>query len=55
MRRLCAVWKPCVGTQTSGGQFLNGIFDDWRKEDTHTVSMRNFDAVLSIMVYRAPR
>ena len=57
---------PCVEFEADGsfrpysisgdewGRFLNGIFYEWRKEDIHTVSVRNFDAVLSIMVHDAP-
>lgn len=57
---------PCVEFEADGslrsysitgeewGRFLNGIFDEWRQEDTRTVSVRNFDAVLSMMVHNAP-
>lgn len=56
---------PCVEFEEDGtprsysitgdewGRFLNGIFDEWVAGDTRRVSIRNFDAVLSMMVHNA--
>ena len=57
---------PCVEFEEDGsprpysisgdewGRFLKGIFDEWATEDTRRVSIRNFDAVLAMMVHGAP-
>lgn len=57
---------PCVEFEEDGsprpysisgeewGRFLNGIFDEWAGTDTRRVSVRNFDALLSIMVQNTP-
>ena len=57
---------PCVEFEEDGsprsysisgeewGRFLNGIFDEWINGDTRRVSVRTFDALLSIMVHDTP-
>lgn len=57
---------PCVEFEEDGspraysihgeewGHFLNGIFDEWIADDIRRVSVRNFDAVLSMIVHNAP-
>ncbi len=57
---------PCVEFDESGnplpftitgkqwGEFLIGIFDQWISNDTEQVSVRNFDAVLSMLVDNRP-
>ncbi len=42
--------RPYSITGEEWGDFLNGIFDEWHRDDTRTVSVRNFDAVLSLIV-----
>lgn len=41
---------PYTITGDQWGQFLNGIFNVWRERDTRTVSIRDFDAILGVMV-----
>ena len=53
---------PCVEFDASGklepfaisgeewGDFLNEIYDEWYPKDTHTVSIRHFDSILSQQV-----
>lgn len=34
------------------GDFLSRLFEEWLRKDEHTVSIRNFDAVLQVLVNR---
>ncbi len=38
----------------SWGKFLIGIFDAWMKQDTHTISIRLFDSIISQLVRGRP-
>jgi len=41
---------PYAVTGAEWGEFLCGIFDEWKKEDVRRVSVRLFDSVLTLMV-----
>lgn len=45
---------PFAVTGEQWGSFLNGIFDEWAGEDVRKVSVRNFDAVISMMIENQP-
>jgi len=42
--------RPYAITGRQWGMFLCGIFDEWFKTDTRTVSVRLFDSILNLMV-----
>ncbi len=41
---------PYAITGEQWGRFLKGVFDAWKKRDTHRVSIRDFDAIVGHMV-----
>lgn len=44
------VLMPYAVTGREWGEFLCGIFDEWKKEDVRRVSIRLFDSILALMV-----
>jgi len=42
--------EPYTITGEAWGEFLCSLFDAWHARDTHTVSIRNFDAILNKLV-----